>query len=364
MKKLLCYTFITFCVMFMGMISVDAATLVPNPSVVNASTSSRDYTFVVAFSGANGWKLSYDSEVYPSGNSNPITNGSINSDSGSITFAVRKGLSLTSDKDVNITITNENSNETVSTKITIKANQSSQQTPQTTQSTTTTTQARSNNNNLSSISLTTNEGEQVDLSPSFSPNVYTYSATVASTAKTVSVDARMEDSRANLTINGDDDELVAGENNRITITVTAEDGTPRTYTINVTREALTADATLSELSIKESKSFKLEENKYTYNVKIGKNVKTLTLDYTPSDENATVEVDGNENLKDGSKVRITVTAEDGTKRVYTLNIVKETTTTKNANTDSIEVEKNPLIIMGLSVIAFGLIGGIIYVIRK
>lgn len=353
MRKYLCYLLITFCVMFLGMMGVKAASSsfervgnnyryrwqdLPDMNYTTYTLNCSGGSSIEGSGGNNGGAVTSETGyviLTPSGNSLScqITNGS--------------GVVVTQSS-INI-----NSNTTTTT-----------QTPQTTQSTTTTTQARSNNNNLSSISLTTNEGEQVDLSPSFSPSVYTYSATVASTAKTVSVDARMEDSRANLTINGDDDELVAGENNRITITVTAEDGTPRTYTINVTREALTADATLSELSIKESKSFKLEENKYTYNVKIGKNVKTLTLDYTPSDENATVEVDGNENLKDGSKVRITVTAEDGTKRVYTLNIVKETTTTKNANTDSIEVEKNPLIIMGLSVIAFGLIGGIIYVIKK
>ncbi|HIU39692.1 MAG TPA: cadherin-like beta sandwich domain-containing protein [Candidatus Aphodocola excrementigallinarum] len=361
MKKLLCYTFITFCVMFMGMMNASAVKITISGNDRVSLNRTIDITFTVSDYNNVPGNLNID---YPSNllqcNSNCPRTQQINGNT-SFTYQFRgiaNGVAT-----INVT-SNYNGADT-SKQITVGTiTNTTTQAPQTTQSTTTTTQAKSNNNNLSSLTLTTNEGEEVDLSPSFSPSVYTYSATVASTAKTVSVDARMEDSRANLTINGDDDELVAGENNRITITVTAEDGTPRTYTINVTREALTADATLSELSIKESKSFKLEENKYTYNVKIGKNVKTLTLDYTPSDENATVEVDGNENLKDGSKVRITVTAEDGTKRVYTLNIVKETTTTKNANTDSIEVEKNPLIIMGLSVIAFGLVGGIIYVIRK
>lgn len=347
MRKYLCYLLITFCVMFLGMVNVSAATI------------TRENNNVYTFTWEN---LSYDSNDYKLTCSNAqITGGDLSvkdHPSGSITFtpSIPSGTI-----ECKIYKDDPSSGNPTLTSASITIGTTTTQAPATT--TTTTTQARSNNNNLSSISLTTNEGEQVDLSPSFSPNVYTYSATVASTARTVSVDATMQDSRANLTISGADDELVAGENNRITITVTAEDGTPRTYTINVTREALTADATLKELSIKESKSFKLEENKYTYNVKIGKNVKTLTLDYTPSDENATVEVEGNENLKDGSKVRITVTAEDGTKRVYTLNIVKDVTTTKK-NTSSVEVEKNPLIIMGLSVIAFGLIGGIIYVIRK
>ena len=72
-------------------------------------------------------------------------------------------------------------------------------------------------------------------------------------------------------------------------------------------------------------------------------------------------VDGNKDLKDGSKVKITVTAQDGTKKVYTLEISKET---EKKETNDVVVEKNPLIIMGLSIIAFGLIGGIVYVIKK
>ena len=156
---------------------------------------------------------------------------------------------------------------------------------------------------------------------------------------------------------------MAGENNKITITVTAEDGTKRTYTINITREALTADATLKELIIDEVENFELIEDKYNYTIKIAKNVKELSLSYVTSDDNATVEIEGNENLKDGSKVRITVIAEDGTKKVYTLTVSKEKANTKT-NTSNIETEKNPLIIMTLSIIAFGLIGGIVYVVKK
>lgn len=239
------------------------------------------------------------------------------------------------------------------------------QSSSTTTTTTTTTQApKSSNNNLKTLKIMGDDGNEVVLSPSFSSNVYTYEANVDSTVRTISIDATLEDEKANMVIsNNANDELVAGENNRITITVTAEDGSKRAYTINIAREALTADATLKELIIREVKSFKLEDDKFTYNVKIKKGISELTLNYVLQDENATVEIEGNENLKDGSKIKITVTAEDGTKKVYTLNISVESDE-KKKDTSSVEVEKNPLIIMGLSVIAFGLIGGIIYVIRK
>lgn len=223
---------------------------------------------------------------------------------------------------------------------------------------------KSNNANLKSLKITGNDDSEVLFTPEFKPDVYEYTAEVPSTTKLVNINAEMDDSKATMIISDNaSKELKPGENNKIVITITAEDGTKKAYTINIKREALTADATLKELTIKEDKLFKLKDNKFVYTVKIKKDVKKLTLSYVLSDDNSLIEIDGNENLKDGSKVKITVTAEDGTKKVYTLNIEKEVITTK-ADTSKIETEKNPLIIMGLSIIAFGLIGGIIYVIKK
>ena len=96
---------------------------------------------------------------------------------------------------------------------------------------------------------------------------------------------------------------------------------------------------------------------------IEENVKTLTLDYETSSLNSKVSVNGNKDLKDGSKVKILVTAEDGTKKEYILNIFKENPKDKTIPYKANE-ERNPLIIMSLSLIAFGLIGGIVYVIKK
>ena len=39
-------------------------------------------------------------------------------------------------------------------------------------------------------------------------------------------------------------------------------------------------------------------------------------------------------------------------------------TNKKKNVTSVTAEKNPLIILGLSMVAFALVGGIIYVIKK
>lgn len=240
------------------------------------------------------------------------------------------------------------------------------QAPSTTQApqTTKTQEApKSNNANIKSLTIKGNDDSDVVLSPVFNPGVYDYEATVASNVKTVSITPILEDAKANAVIsNNANEELKAGEDNKITITVTAEDGSKKAYNINIKREALTSDATLKSLEIEEIEKFKFDKEKFTYNVKIDKNIKSLTIIYELSDENSTINIEGNSELKNGSIVKLIVTAQDGTKKVYTLNIIKETN--KKKNVTSVTAEKNPLIILGLSMVAFALVGGIIYVIKK
>ena len=222
---------------------------------------------------------------------------------------------------------------------------------------------KSNNANIKSLTIKGNDDSDVVLSPVFNPGVYDYEATVASNVKTVSITPILEDAKANAVIsNNANEELKAGEDNKITITVTAEDGSKKAYNINIKREALTSDATLKNLEIEEIEKFKFDKDKFTYNVNIGKNVKSLTITYELSDENSTVDIEGNSKLKNGSVVKVIVTAQDGTKKVYTLNIQKETNSKKKVA--NVVAEKNPLIILGLSMLAFALVGGIIYVAKK
>lgn len=249
-----------------------------------------------------------------------------------------------------------------SAKISIGTTQapSTTQAPQTTK---TQEAPKSNNANIKSLTIKGNDDSDVVLSPVFNPGVYDYEATVASNVKTVSITPILEDAKANAVIsNNANEELKAGEDNKITITVTAEDGSKKAYNINIKREALTSDATLKNLEIEEIEKFEFDKDKFTYNVKIGKNVKSLTITYELSDENSTVNIEGNSKLKNGSVVKVIVTAQDGTKKVYTLNIQKETNSKKKVA--NVAAEKNPLIILGLSMVAFALVGGIIYVAKK
>lgn len=374
MKKLLNMLLVTFVFSFLGMISVLSADI----TLEAKGDNTNGKKFTVKVTNANGKILSYGSEYGISCVSDSCTNANSNhpygkmieSDSDTFTFIINT-------KDYKVLSFNVTPNDgstgslkTTTFEINPSANTTTTttttKTVATTKSTTTsTTLSKSDNAFLKTLEVRGNDDSIVELSPSFKKEVYEYSMTVKSTIKTVIINATMEDSKAKIVYsNNHDKELKAGENNKITLTITSESGKQLVYTLNVKREALTTDATLKDLKIKEVPSFKLVDGKFSYNVSINKDVETLSITYLTNDENATVDITGNEDLQDGSKVKILVTAPDETKKEYVLTIKKEikNTTIKVIAEDT--TSKNPLIIMTLSLIGFTLIGSIIYVIKN
>ena len=115
--------------------------------------------------------------------------------------------------------------------------------------------------------------------------------------------------------------FVVGEN-EVKITVTSEKAKSE-YVIKVTREDNIdkSVANLKELKVDEYKKLDFEENVLDYTLKFNEVPEKLTIKATPKDENGVVEIVGNENLTDGSKVIVKVTL-DNIVREYTL-VVKE-----------------------------------------
>lgn len=369
MKKIINLFSFLFLIMFIGIVNVKAINMVASSTEITAGnkiTINFSDAYITPTPEIPNYVFSYTnkSNIEKDGNQVGFVGGDklyFTSETGSITF---KTKDVKNNYVIVFSIKDLNSGEEKTVSVNVKTKQTATTTTVPPTTTTTTQAAKSNNANLKTLEITGSDDSNVVLSPNFSSGVYDYSATVDASVKTITINATMEDPKSNMVIsNNATNELKAGENNKITITVTAEDGTKKAYVINIMREALTADATLKSLIIKESKSFELKEDKFSYDVKIDDSVTKLTIDYVTSDENSTVSISGNEDLKDGSKVKILVTAEDGTKKEYVLTIVKSTKETKKA-TPNIAAEKSPLIIMSLSMIAFGLIGGIVYVIKK
>lgn len=373
MKRTLNYLLVLFIFMFVGVISVSATSLKLDPETIEVGKNS---TLTISNPTRSGdYKISYDKSILEAknncGNSDFVLQNKVK-DGCTIVFTAKKNLSLTENKKIEIKLSDDGGSTPEVKTLTVKANATTTTTTTTTspstttQTTTSTAKAKSNNAKLKELKITSEDKVELSYTPKFSSSINEYSLNVDGSISRVIINATLEDSNASLVISDNvKSELVAGENNKITITVLAEDGqTKNTYTINVLRDALETDATLKSLKIKEYPSFKFSADKFSYNVEVDSSVKKLTFDYTLASDKSSVEISGNDELKDGSVVKLTVTSEDGSKREYKFTVIKTKKTSTTEKVVTVSSNKNPLIIIGLSLIAFGLIGGIVYVAKK
>lgn len=155
----------------------------------------------------------------------------------------------------------------------------------------------------------------------FNTHQYDYSLTVSNEVIHLDLTAVPTDSKAKVTITGNENFIVG--QNVISILVVAEDNTEQRYTITVTKEAekLSDDNSLAGLQI-QGYSLPFQSDTLNYRLKISA-IDVLSITAIPSDEKATVEILGNEKLKDGSRIRIQVTSESGKVRTYQITIEKE-----------------------------------------
>lgn len=155
----------------------------------------------------------------------------------------------------------------------------------------------------------------------FNTHQYDYSLTVSNEVTHLDLTAVPTDSKAKVTITGNENFIVG--QNVISILVVAEDNTEQRYTITVTKEAekLSDDNSLAGLQI-QGYSLPFQSDTLNYRLKIGA-IDVLSITAIPSDEKATVEILGNEKLKDDSRIRIQVTSESGKVRTYQITIEKE-----------------------------------------
>lgn len=171
----------------------------------------------------------------------------------------------------------------------------------------------SNNKDLKSLSL---KDETLKLTPEFSKDVTEYSLNVPDNMDILDIEAVAEDENAKVEITGNDD-LLMGENT-VEIKVTAEDGTVRTYTINVTKGDVDAIAdntiALESLSIDGyTLSPEFSKNIYEYTVDVPDvSVTSLNVNAISNTEEAAIEIIGNNNLTVGENViTVLVKSSDG-----------------------------------------------------
>ena len=217
---------------------------------------------------------------------------------------------------------NTNTNSNSATKTATKRTSSS------------TTSTKSSNAYLSKLQI-----NQEGLTPNFNKNKTSYAVTVGENVNDLKVTAVVEDSKSKVAISGNTG-LKNGDN-KVYITVTAQDGTKKVYTITVTKtgDANKSNSYLQNLIVENatlSPEFSKEIFEYDCGT-VGKSVETLKILAFGENENVKIDITGNDKLSEGdNKIIVKVTSEDGTTtKEYVITVKKDSSIVEENNIEEI-----------------------------
>lgn len=213
------------------------------------------------------------------------------------------------------TTTKKTTTTTTTTKKTYKPNTTKPNvtTSKTTTSTTTTTSTlKDSNSYLKELTL-----KGTDFI--FSRDVETYNLKINKDITNIEITAKPESEKATVKIENNENINI---DKPILITVKAEDDTSRVYRIILSyADEKDNNTSLSKIEIQGYNiEFKPDVTEYT--LKINKSDKTLDMIVETESDSSTYEIKNNTNLKNKSKIVITVTAENGDTKDYTITIKK------------------------------------------
>lgn len=247
----------------------------------------------------------------------------------------------------------------------------------------------STENKLASLMVT-----NATISPAFDPSVTSYTADVPFEVSKLDIQATAVDSKAKVNI--DSPTLTPDGTTSVTVKVTAEDGSRKTYTIKVHREkdpnyVASANNALSSITVDGfllSPNFSKDVTEYV--VWLPYETTSIKIGGKAADSKASVKVEGGDNLAAGqdNPVKVICTAENGAQKVYTVVVKRAaahdgrvdakptestTTTTQTATTTSATTADAPadttpdksgtpwwlLIVVGMACLAVGLGAGIV-----
>ena len=181
--------------------------------------------------------------------------------------------------------------------------------------TTSNSKTKSSDNDLESLTI-----NNAKISPAFQKSITTYNVTVPNEVSKLVIDYKKSDEKATVSIVGNENLSVG--NNIVKIIVTAEDGSKKTYVLNVLKTKDISNNKLRSLKVKESNLYpKFDSDVNEYSIKLEKKVKKLTIDAIAKDKNSKVEIIDNNDLdKNNSVVLIKVTDKNGFSNYYKLKI--------------------------------------------
>ena len=326
-------------------------------STIKSSSSIMTFTFKaktrgsarISFSGADFSDMKYNTvsvnnpsftikiKAPLSGNNNlsslSVSGGSINFNPNTTSYSIKVGKDVSS---VNITAQAEDGGASVSGtgNRTINYGSNSLQVVVTAANASKKTYTinvtredpRSSNNNLSNLTIS-----GVDLKPKFKAGTTTYEVTVPFSMENLNIKATPEDKKAKVSISNQNG-LPAEATTDVLVKVTAENGSVKTYTIKVTREKdpnkpKSGNNYLSSLTTNIGiLSPIFDKEKLNYVIYLPFEVDKIELNATVDDTKyGVLEKSGPETLNVGNnKYTFKVTTEDGTSRIYTVNVIRGT----------------------------------------
>lgn len=245
---------------------------------------------------------------------------------------------------------------------------------------------KSNNANLSNLGIKPNDFK------GFKASKTSYDVTVPNDVEKITVYATAQDNKAK--IKGNESQKLKVGKNTLNVVVTAEDGTQKTYTINVTREEAnqteenTSNTTTNETSSEKTQETQSETNSdlknlsikgytlnpafspnvYEYKVDVNGDVSSLDIETEGSSHNVSVDIVGNENLTEGENTITVLVYNEETKQNSTYQIIVNKTNldmtdiNKTMNDAAKKAQKVRYIIFGI--LAFIVVCIIAFVIVK
>ncbi|MFC3747684.1 cadherin-like beta sandwich domain-containing protein [Paenibacillus sp. GCM10012306] len=193
------------------------------------------------------------------------------------------------------------------------------------------------------------------LSPSFDAGITDYSLTVDHSVESLNITAKASDAKASVTAQGEPYTNGAGHTlklsvgrNDIPFTVTARNGSTKTYTVTVIREAAeeaSSSADLSDLRLSSGTLNPVFDGASThYSSQVDNKVSSITVTASVYDSAATFTVNGTIgisgqasgpfNLKVGrNEITIVVTAKDGSSKTYIVTVIRKAAEEASSNAD-------------------------------
>ena len=191
----------------------------------------------------------------------------------------------------------------------------------------------SDNNLLSKLSVS--EGI---LSPTFDSKINEYSVNVSSNIRKITIDGEVSDE--NSTVLGFGEKSLDNHENLFEIIVTSESGIVNIYRVNIVRDLSSEKGLLTFYPSVGSLDKEYSDNENEYTLNLDSNTSVVNMNITLKDEKATITGDRIIVINSlNSAVIYKITAEDGSMRTITLNIIKK------ASIEDISIEENNIVIV-------------------